>query len=60
MKLSIYSHGEGTDVVEVEFLVYTHVGMELKWMRFSIYPHGQGADVADVEHILTGRGSRRA
>ena len=40
--------------LRVSVLVYTHVGGELKWMRFSIYPHGEGADVADVEHILTG------
>ena len=39
MGSTVYSHGEGAVVAEVELLVYTHVGMELKWMRliFSLY-----------------------
>ena len=68
MGSTVYSHGEGAVVAEVELLVYTHVGMELKWMRLifslysnereqtrsmmSIYSHGEGAEVGEVEHIL--------
>ena len=72
LKSNVYSDGKGAVVAEVEFLVYTHVGMELKWMRLifslysnereqtrsmmSIYSHGEGAEVGAVEHILTGGG----